>query len=133
LSGSVSAWKKEVFSYIQFDLKNDFHMLEDIDFSTRVAMKFGGQLFINPNAKLDHNFAPSGRVSVYAQRQRKTRECVIYYKKIAQSRSAFISLFLLMMGMFLPAFFESFSLKSFEPLKGWVMGFKYDIFYKLAF
>ena len=58
LSGGLSAWRKDVFKVISFDIKNGFHMYEDIDFSTRVAQYFPNQLFINPNARLKHFFSP---------------------------------------------------------------------------
>ncbi len=58
LSGGISAWRSEVFNQIQFDVKNNFHMYEDIEFSTRVAELFNDRLFINPNARLAHYLSP---------------------------------------------------------------------------
>lgn len=132
LSGGVSAWRREVFEHVQFDLLNDFHMLEDIDFSTRVAMRFGSHLYINPNAKLDHNFAPSGRASIFQQRRRKVRECIVYYKKRSDLSYAFLALSILIFGLFLNALIESMSLKSTDPLKGVWIGVKDGISYQLA-
>jgi hypothetical protein len=61
LSGGLSAWRKEVFSEVPFDTSNGFHMLEDLDFSTRVRARFGDRMAILPGARLEHHFAPAGR------------------------------------------------------------------------
>ena len=132
LSGGVSAWKREVFLHVAFDLSNDFHMLEDIDFSTRVAMKFGPLLYINPNAKLDHFFAPSGRGSLLAQRRRKTRECIVYYKKRSKCNNALLSVTILMIGIFFESIFISLLLKSFSPLNGFLLGLRDGILHKIS-
>ena len=61
LSGGSSAWRHEVFDNVEFDVANEFHMFEDIDFSTRVARHYGNRLFINPNARLAHYCSPINR------------------------------------------------------------------------
>ena len=81
LSGGLSAWRKEVFGRVSFDLASGFHMLEDIDFSIRVHREFGPCLYINPRARLAHNFAPAGRDSFGRRESRKVREFITFYKK----------------------------------------------------
>ena len=81
LSGGLSAWRKEVFGRVSFDLASGFHMLEDIDFSIRVHREFGPCLYINPRARLAHNFAPAGRDSFGRRESRMVREFITFYKK----------------------------------------------------
>lgn len=81
LSGGLSAWRKEVFERVPFDLASGFHMIEDIDFSIRVQREFGPCLYINPRARLAHNFALAGRDSFGRRESRKVREFITFYKK----------------------------------------------------
>lgn len=122
ISGGLSAWRKEVLENISFDTRNGFHMYEDIDFSTRVALHYGGFLFINPNARLAHYFSPLNRDVLGVRQRRKVTECFIYYKKRKKWPNATLSFTWLLIGMFLVAFFESASARSFEPIKGYVLG-----------
>ena len=48
ISGGLSAYRREVFEAVPFDVENGFFALEDIDFSTRVARAYGSRLYINP-------------------------------------------------------------------------------------
>jgi glycosyltransferase involved in cell wall biosynthesis len=123
LSGGISAWKRNVFKTISFDLYNDFHMLEDIDFSTRVAKHFGNCLFINPNVKLAHYCSQTNRDALDIRQRRKVRECFAYYKKRKDLPSAAISFYWLLIGMLLEALFQSFSCLSFKPIQGFLLGF----------
>jgi glycosyltransferase involved in cell wall biosynthesis len=122
LSGGVSAWRLEVFRKIPFDVKNDFHMFEDIDFSTRVARHFGNRLFINPNAKLAHYFSPINRDKCGVRQRRKLRECVLFFRKRKNWEWATLSFFWLLLGMFFEAIFQSFSSKSAAPIRGFFLG-----------
>ena len=122
LSGGVSAWRREVFEYIKFDVANEFHMFEDIDFSTRVARHFGNRLFINPNARLAHYCSPINRDVLDIRQRRKVRECFTYYKKRKDWANAAIFFYWLLLGMFLEAIFQSFSSLSLKPIKGYLLG-----------
>ena len=93
LSGGVSAWRREVFDEVEFDVANGFHMFEDIDFSTRVAQHYGKRLFINPNARLAHYCSPINRDLLGARERRKIRECFTYYKKRKDWPNAAISFY----------------------------------------
>tara|TARA_B110000902_G_scaffold179452_1_gene203409 strand:- start:6721 stop:7647 length:927 start_codon:yes stop_codon:yes gene_type:complete len=104
LSGGISAFRKEVFDKVPYDLENNFFMLEDIDFSTRAADCFGDQHFyINPRAKLAHYMSPVNR-AVYGKRYaKKLREFIVFYKKNKRHFFDFISLLWLLIGMLIEA------------------------------
>ena len=124
LSGGVSAWRREVFDNVEFDVANGFHMFEDIDFSTRVARHYGNRLFINPNARLAHYCSPINRDQLGARERRKIRECFTYYKKRKDWQNATISFYWLLLGMLLEAIFQSFSCLSFKPIQGYILGLR---------
>ena len=122
LSGGVSAWRREVFDKVEFDVTNGFHMLEDIDFSTRVAKYYGKRLFINPNARLAHFWSPINRDALDIRQRRKVKECFTYYKKRKDWPNATISFIWLLLGMLLESIFQSFSNLSFKPIQGYFLG-----------
>ena len=124
LSGGVSAWRREVFDNVEFDVANGFHMFEDIDFSTRVAQHYGKRLFINPNARLAHYCSPTNRDLLGARERRKIRECFTYYKKRKDWQNAPISFYWLLLGMLLEVIFQSFSCLSFKPIQGYMLGLR---------
>jgi len=124
LSGGVSAWRREVFDNVEFDVANEFHMFEDIDFSTRVARHYGNRLFINPNARLAHYCSPINRDVLDIRQRRKARECFTYYKKRNDWPSAAISFYWLLLGMLLEAIFQSFSCFSLKPIQGYLLGLR---------
>jgi GT2 family glycosyltransferase len=129
LSGGISAWRREVFDAVSFDLLNGFHLFEDIDFSTRVAKYFGPRLFINRNVRLAHYCSPLNRDFLGSRQRRKLTECFIYYKKRKEWPWARISHFILLIGMLLDAGYESIRSKSIQSLKGYFLGL-YDGFCK---
>ncbi len=122
LSGGLSAWRKEVFATVSFDLHNDFHMYEDIDFSTRVSATFGNRLFINPNARLAHYFSPINRLVLGERQRRKMNECVTFYRKRRGWAWAGISLAWLVTGCLLEATVQSIKVRSTDPLAGCCRG-----------
>lgn len=122
LSGGVSAWRREVFDKVEFDVINGFHMFEDIDFSTRVARYFGKRLFINLNARLAHYCSPLNRDAVGAKERRKLTECFAYYKKRKDWPNATISFNWLLLGMLFESIFQAFSNMSFKPIQGYFLG-----------
>lgn len=124
LSGGLSAWRREVFAVVTFDAVNGFHMYEDIDFSTRVAKHFGPRLYINPNARLEHNCSPINRESIEPRQRRKLTECVVYYKKRRGWRWAIFSFFWLLLGLFIESVFQSCSSVSFAPIRGYFLGLR---------
>jgi len=122
LSGGLSAWRRDVFKIVPFDVANGFHMFEDIDFSTRVARYFGPRLYINPNARLEHHCSPVNREVLGPRQRRKLTECIVYYKKRRTWPGATFALPWLLLGMLLEAVFQSFSARSFGPLNGYFAG-----------
>ena len=97
-------------------------MFEDIDFSTRVARRYGNRLFINPNARLAHYCSPINRDILDIRQRRKVRECFTYYKKRKDWPGAAISFYWLLLGMLLESIFQSFSSMSFKPIQGYLLG-----------
>ena len=122
LSGGSSAWRREVFSAVSFDVENGLHMSEDVDFSTRVARRFPGQLFINPNARLAHYCSPVNRETLGPRQRRKLTECIIYYKKRREWSGSTVALPWLLFGMFLEGLLESYSVRSLDPVLGYFLG-----------
>jgi len=124
LSGGASAWRREVFDNVEFDVANGFHMFEDIDFSTRVSCHYGNRLFINPNARLAHYCSPLNRDLLGARERRKLTECFTYYRKRKDWPNATIPFYWLLLGMLLQVIFQSFLSKSFKPIQGYLLGLR---------
>lgn len=132
LSGGLSAWRREVFDAIPFDVANDFFMLEDIDFSTRAEARFGPRFFINPNARLAHNMSPLNRARLGERQRRKLREYVLFYKKRSAIPGALPNLLWLLPGLLLEALMQALSCRSLAPLKGYVAGLRDGVRRKLV-
>lgn len=124
LSGGMSAWRREVFFAVPFDVDSGFHMFEDIDFSTRVAKHFNSQLYINPNARLEHYWSPINRETLGASQRLKVRECIIYYNKRRSWKGATFGIYWLLIGLFLESSVKSASNFSCEMLWGYFLGIK---------
>ncbi len=122
LSGGLSAWKREVFAAIPFDVENEFHMLEDLDFSTRAEERFGARFFINPNARLAHNMSPVNRDRLGARQRRKIREFLTFFKKRRHLPWALASLGWLLPGLLAEAAFQSLAARTATPLAGFLAG-----------
>ena len=122
ISGGLSAWRSGVFENVKFDVKNHFHMYEDIDFSTRVYECYNGQLYINPNARLAHNFSPINRDMRGQLQIRKLTECITYYKKRSKYQWSLVALLWLLSGLFIDAVLKSIRLKDCSIVKGYFIG-----------
>lgn len=122
LSGGLSCWRREVLKAIPFDVANGFHMLEDIDFSTRAAARFGARFFINPNARLEHRLSPVNREVLGPRERRKMREYVLYYRKRSGEPGATWQLGWLLWGLLLEALWQSARAMSAAPLAGYFAG-----------
>lgn len=122
LSGGLSAYRREVFDRVPFDVANGFFALEDVDFSTRVAQAYGARLYINPNARLEHRMSPANRAVLGARQERKTREFVLFYKKRRGRGARPAHLALLAAGLFLDAAYQSLQTRSASPLPGFFRG-----------
>lgn len=122
LSGGLSAWRREIFSSIEFDVANEFHMLEDIDFSTRAESYFGSRFFINPKARLAHYMSPVNRDRLGTRQRRKVREFLTFYKKRRAIPGALVALVWLLCGLCFEAIVQSVGARSFRPLSGALLG-----------
>jgi GT2 family glycosyltransferase len=131
LSGGASAWRREVFYVIPFDIANGFHMLEDIDFSTRVAMHYGERLYINTDARLEHYSSPINREVLGPRQRRKLIEYIIYYKKRRNQNWATLSFLWLLFGLFLEAVVQTASSRSLTVIKGFFSGVREGFFRKV--
>ena len=132
LSGGLSAYRKEVFARVPFDVENGFFALEDIDFSTRAAQVFGPRLHINPNARLAHHMSPVNRAALGARQERKVREFVVFYKKRRGESARAAHLALLVVGLLLEAAFQGLQHRSFAPLAGYFRGLWAGIRWKVS-
>ena len=124
ISGGMSAWRHEVFAAVPFDVVNGFHLLEDNDFSTRVARHFGPRLYINPNARLEHHCSPVNREVLGSFQRRKLVAYITYFKKRQDWPGAVIALPWLLFGLFFEASFKSVSARSIDPLCGFFSGLR---------
>lgn len=122
LSGGLSAYRREVFARVPFDVDNGFFALEDIDFSTRVARAYGPRLYINPDARLEHRMSPVNRAALGPRQERKVREFVTFYKKRRAEGGSALHLALLLTGLFLEAAFQAAQHRSLSPLPGYFRG-----------
>lgn len=132
LSGGLSAWRSNVFSTVSFDVANSFFMLEDMEFSTRVAKHFGHFLYINPNAKLAHYSSSVNRELLGPRQRRKLIEYITYYKKRREWPGAHFDIAWLLFGLMGEALFQSMGAKSINPLVGYLKGIREGIFKDLT-
>ena len=132
LSGGLSVWKKEVFSDIFFDLKNNLHFTEDIDFSSRVFDLFPDSLFINTEARLAHYFSKNNRFNVIDRYSKKVIEYIIFYKKRKNQSFSMVHFFWLLLGIFMESSLKSLLSLSFSPILGYFHGLYKGLIYKLV-
>lgn len=124
LSGGLSAWRKEVFNNVKFDVRNGFHMLEDFEFSKRVTGFFGRRFYINSKARLEHNFSPINRDILDIKQQRKVTEYILYYKKNCSDPYALSTMLWLVIGLFIDSALQSVSSRTILPLLGTIRGIR---------
>lgn len=122
LSGGVSAWRREVLEAVPFDTLNGFFMLEDMEFSTRVAKLYGPRLFINPAARLEHHSSPANREHRGARHKRKVIEYIAYYKKRRDWPWAHVALAWLLVGLLGETVVQSVAWRSLSPMAAYLAG-----------
>lgn len=132
LSGGLSAYRREVFDAIAFDAHNDFFMLEDVDFSTRAAQRFGQCFYINTAARLEHRMSPLNRAVLAPRQRRKVREFLVFYKKRRQARGSAGALLLLLAGLLLEAGYQAFEARHPSPIAGYLLGLRDGLRWKVA-
>jgi hypothetical protein len=111
-----------VFEAVPFDVANGFFALEDMDFSTRVAHRFGPHLYINPNARLAHHMSAVARAAIGPRTRRKVREFVVYYKKNRGAGARPAHLALLLVGLALDALYQAVRHGAFGSVAGFFRG-----------
>ncbi len=122
ISGGISTWRKDVFNHIKFDKKNGFHLLEDIDFSTRVFKFYSKDLYINPAVRLIHNSSPLGRDFDFTKNKRKAIELITFYKKNKNHKFALINIIWLLICLLGESFTNDIQLGKFNGTKGLLVG-----------
>ena len=132
LSGGLSAYRREVFDAIAFDVQNDFFMLEDIDFSTRAAQRFGDRFYINLAARLEHRMSPANRAVLAPRQRRKLREFLVFYKKRREAPGAAAALLVLLAGLLLEAGYQGLLARHPAPVIGYFLGLWDGARWKLA-
>jgi glycosyltransferase involved in cell wall biosynthesis len=124
LSGGLSAWRRDVFASVSFDIFNGFHMLEDIEFSTRVVRELGHHLYVNRRARLAHYFSPAGRDAQGARQRRKVIEAMMFSKKRREWHGVKRGLALVMFWWFGEALAQSVRIRSAGPVRGYFRGLR---------
>lgn len=123
LSGGLSAFRREVFNHVPFDIQNGFFMLEDIDFSTRAARFFGkDKFFINPAARLDHKVSLVNRDALKIRYSRKMKEYFLFYKKNRDKKWCYLNLIWLLCGRFVEAIIVAIKSRRLGPITGMIHG-----------
>lgn len=122
LSGGLSCWRREVLAAVPFDVDNGFHMLEDIDYSSRAADRFGDRLYINTRARLEHRMSPINRDVLGQRQRRKLREFIVFYKKRRHLPWARLQLAWLLCGLALEALWQAAGARQAGVLHGFLLG-----------
>jgi GT2 family glycosyltransferase len=122
LSGGLSCWRRHVFVQVTFDVANGFHLLEDMEFSTRVVQAFGHHLYINPRARLEHVGSPVNRDLHGARQRRKTCEALMFYRKRRGWSGAGLGLLSVMVWWLGEACVQAVRNGTPGPIRGYVRG-----------
>lgn len=133
LSGGLSAYRREVFAVVPFDTANALFLLEDIDFSTRAAARFGSRFFINTRARLEHRMhSPLNRAVLGQRQRRKLREFIVFYKKRRGEKHAGAALLLLLTGLLLESGYDALRAAHYAPVLGYFLGLWDGLRWKLS-
>jgi len=123
LSGGLSAFRRAVLESVKFDTKNGFFEREDADFSTRAATLLGKEkFFINTSARSEHMRSEVNRDKFSANRERKVREIICFYKKHRDQKWALVNLLWLLIYLSLESVFFSIKSRHFGTLIGYLKG-----------
>ena len=122
LSGGLSCWRRAVLAEVPFDVENGFHMLEDVDYSSRAAGRFGDRFYINTRARLEHRMSPVNREVFGPRQRRKLREYLLFWKKRRGEPFALPQLAWLLCGLFAEALWQCAAARGVSPLVGFFRG-----------
>ena len=128
MCGGITMWKKSIFEREPIDVANGFFMMEDVEYSTRVAKVFPGSLFVNCRASVIHKLSPINRLEFNLRQAKKIKEAILFYKKRRKWKGANYSFFLVLVWWTLDAIFESIKQRTIKPvallIKGLIIGYK---------
>ena len=103
-------------------------MMEDVEYSTRIAKIFPGSLFVNYKATVIHKMSPINRFEFDLRQANKIKEAILFYKKRQKWQGSHYGLFLVLIWWTLDAIFESIKRLTLKPItehiKGLIIGFK---------
>lgn len=133
LSGGISIWSKEVFNNVKFDTLNNFHLLEDIDYSNRVYEFYSSELYINTAVRLVHNTSPLGREFNFIKNKRKAKEYIIFYKKFRHRYFSFFNILWLLFCLLLQSLYLSVLARNLSLFSGLLAGILEGLFTPLKF
>tara|TARA_B100001250_G_scaffold149451_1_gene128044 strand:+ start:40828 stop:41721 length:894 start_codon:yes stop_codon:yes gene_type:complete len=131
ISGGLSSWRLDVFKKISFDTLNNFHLIEDFEFSFRFNKFFSNSLFIISNAKLAHYFSPINRENEIMVTERKIMEFLIFYKKNINHKYSLLSIFVLLLSNILLNIYRSIVKLDMRYIKSFFIGFKKGLNHKI--
>ena len=131
ISGGLSSWKFSIFKKISFDIKNKFHMIEDLEFCYRFNKIYNKSLFIISNAKLEHFFSPVSRDSEIKIIERKIFEFIIFYKKNKMEKNSLLPTFILLLANFIICIGKTVIRLNLNYIKSYYRGVYKAINYKL--
>lgn len=132
VSGGLSSWRSQIFDDIEFDTINNFHMIEDFEFSFRFNKVYPNSLFIISNAKLAHYFSPINRSDEIKIIEKKIFEFIIFFKKHYNNRLSLLSIFVLLISNLFIALLKSFFYLNFNFIISFFRGFYNGVNYNLT-
>ncbi len=116
LSGGLSSWRTEVFNKVEFDILNNFHGMEDIEFSTRVRKHFPESLYITKKSCLYHYHSSSNRNSEVERVENDIVEGFKIMKKNKNLNYLYFEIIPFILNYFLQSIFLSLKHRSFTFL-----------------
>ena len=122
ISGGISSWRSSVFKEVPLRSSLGFHLLEDIDYSMRVADKFGSCMALSSSIRLKHYLSPLGRPSLQKYYSQSLMEHSLFFNSRRTTFFDLLSLAWLMLGILLSALYSSIRLFSLSPLLGYIEG-----------
>jgi len=132
INGGLSTWKIAIILEFKFDYKNKFHMLEDFEFSSRVARVYPDSLFIISKAKLNHYYSPVNRAERFKLVEMKIFEYIIFYKKNSHIRNSKLDLTILLVSIFFKEFLNSIAARDSRLILSFFVGLKNGFSYKIS-
>ena len=122
LSGGISSWRREIFNNTQFDNKNFFHFMEDVEFSIRFKKKYKAGAYLIPNAELFHYHIESNAENKKKQILMHVKECFMIFKKNRRFSILGLDLTLILLYYLIYSIYFSFKNKNINYLFSFLIG-----------